>query len=375
MLCAVSTEKGSNIDMAEYTTKLNLEKPDGNENFRRQVLNDNMDKIDVAVEEAEANLGAVQTNLTSHMADYIRQPGYGVTAGSVNTYTLALSPVLTAYTAGVCVAVRIHAANTGSSTININGLGARTIKDSKGNNLIAGKLVLNSVYTLRYDGTNFMLQGEGGEYGTATASQVLTGYTIGTDAGIISGSMPNRGAAVITPGAQNQAILAGYHNGSGYVAGSTNLIAENIKKGVSVFGVTGTCDDRFTVTPGDNIIGTWGGSTTVTSTTYGAVYTIRVFINGSVRVRFTLHGQGGDYFETVAYGRIYKNEAAVGIEHPYTMGDGSVSAPSGYTEDIDVRADDRISLYARVTRSSYRVLVSSYRILVAETLIFTSSPA
>ena len=32
--------------MAEYTQNLNLEKPTENENFRRQVLNDNMEKID-----------------------------------------------------------------------------------------------------------------------------------------------------------------------------------------------------------------------------------------------------------------------------------------------------------------------------------------
>lgn len=32
--------------MAEYTSNLYLEKPSGNENFRRQVINDNMDKVD-----------------------------------------------------------------------------------------------------------------------------------------------------------------------------------------------------------------------------------------------------------------------------------------------------------------------------------------
>jgi hypothetical protein len=32
--------------MAEYTSNVNLEKPSGNENFRRQVINDNMDKVD-----------------------------------------------------------------------------------------------------------------------------------------------------------------------------------------------------------------------------------------------------------------------------------------------------------------------------------------
>lgn len=109
---------------------------------------------------AQAKADAVMNTL---LTDYIRQPGYGTTGGSANAYTLTLSPALTAYAAGVCVAVKIHAANTASSTININGLGAKTIKDSKGNALTAGRLRLNGVYTLRYDGTDFILQGEGGD--------------------------------------------------------------------------------------------------------------------------------------------------------------------------------------------------------------------
>jgi hypothetical protein len=45
---------------------------------------------------------------------------------------------------------------------------------------------------------------------------------------------------VITPGTSNKAIPAGYHNGEGYVVGDSNLKAENIKKGVSIFGVNGS---------------------------------------------------------------------------------------------------------------------------------------
>lgn len=182
----------------------------------------------------------------SHMADYIRQPGYGTTAGSANVYTLTLSPALTAYTAGVCVAVKIHAANTGSSTININGLGAKTIKDSKGNALISGKLRLNGVYTLRYDGMDFIQQGEGGEYGTAVAADVLASKTIGTDAGLVTGTMANNGPAaadtvnLTTEGAE-YTIAAGFHSGLRKIkAVISGLVAGVIKAGVTVGGIVGT---------------------------------------------------------------------------------------------------------------------------------------
>ncbi len=51
--------------------------------------------------------------------------------------------------------------------------------------------------------------------------------------------MPNNGAIMITPSATNQFIAAGYHNGSGYVAGDSDLVSANIKSGVNLFGVAG----------------------------------------------------------------------------------------------------------------------------------------
>ena len=77
--------------------------------------------------------------------------------------------------------------------------------------------------------------------GNATAGDVLTGKTFSnaTAAGI-SGTMPNNGAVTITPGTSDQAIAAGYHNGSGKVQGDADLVAGNIKQGVNLFGVDGT---------------------------------------------------------------------------------------------------------------------------------------
>ena len=76
--------------------------------------------------------------------------------------------------------------------------------------------------------------------GTATAGEVLAGVTFSNATGGATGAMPNQGAVTITPGTANKPIPAGYHNGSGTVAGDTNLDAANIKSGVSIFGVTGS---------------------------------------------------------------------------------------------------------------------------------------
>lgn len=196
----------------------------------------------------------------SHMADYIRQPGYGVTAGSANTYTLTLSPALIAYAAGICVAVKIHVANTGASTLNVNGLGAKSILDSKGNVMTSGKLRLNGIYTLRYDGANFTLQGEGGS-GNAIASDLLAGKTASTDAGDITGTMPVNGPAtaetvnLTTEGAE-YTIAAGNHSGLRKIkAVISGLIAGVIKAGTTVGGILGTFTADATAADSDVLSG------------------------------------------------------------------------------------------------------------------------
>lgn len=98
----------------------------------------------------------------AHALDYVRQPGYGTTAGTGAAYTLTLSPALASYVAGVCVAIKIHTANTGACTLNVNSLGAKNLLKPGGTAMAAGDLKLNGIYTFRYDGTSFILQGEGG---------------------------------------------------------------------------------------------------------------------------------------------------------------------------------------------------------------------
>jgi hypothetical protein len=74
---------------------------------------------------------------------------------------------------------------------------------------------------------------------TASVGDVLAGKTFYQGGVKRTGTMANQGAKIITPSTTNQAIAAGYHNGSGYVVGDANLIAENILSGKSIFGVVG----------------------------------------------------------------------------------------------------------------------------------------
>jgi len=117
--------------------------------------------------------------LDAHVADYVRQPGFGVTGGSGNAYTVTLSPAPSAYVDGMGVVIRANRDNTGAATLNVNGLGAKSIKRANGLDLAPGMLKSGGIYTLRYSAAagNFMLQGEGGDVtlarGTATSSSTV----------------------------------------------------------------------------------------------------------------------------------------------------------------------------------------------------------
>lgn len=81
---------------------------------------------------------------------------------------------------------------------------------------------------------------------TAVVAEVLSGKTFAKGGAVLTGTMPNRGAATgtISTKAGTYTIAQGYHDGSGKVSISSTeqakIIATNIKSGVSILGVTGS---------------------------------------------------------------------------------------------------------------------------------------
>lgn len=81
---------------------------------------------------------------------------------------------------------------------------------------------------------------------TALASEILADKTAYARGQKVTGSMTNRGGVTgtITTKAQEYTIQSGYHDGSGKVKIDTTeqakIIADNIKNGVEILGVTGS---------------------------------------------------------------------------------------------------------------------------------------
>lgn len=132
----------------------------------------------------------------------------GTTSGT-NTYT-ATNSKITAYTDGLTVRIKIGTASTGASTLNINGLGAKTILDTLGNAITSGGLKAGLPYQLCYNGTNFIVLGKGGG-GTATADKILSPYTATNDSGQVTGTIPSKTAATYNPSTSVQTIASGQY--------------------------------------------------------------------------------------------------------------------------------------------------------------------
>lgn len=83
---------------------------------------------------------------------------YAADSGAADVYVATLTPAVTTYTTGMEVNVKITNANaTTTPTINVNGLGAKTIKRGNSIALYAGDLPANHQAKLRYNGTDFIL--------------------------------------------------------------------------------------------------------------------------------------------------------------------------------------------------------------------------
>lgn len=81
---------------------------------------------------------------------------------------------------------------------------------------------------------------------TVAVAEILSGKTAHARGALLTGTMPNNGSVTgtITTKAGEYTVPQGYHDGSGKVGISSTeqakIIADNIREGVEILGVTGT---------------------------------------------------------------------------------------------------------------------------------------
>jgi hypothetical protein len=79
----------------------------------------------------------------------------GTSGGSANAQTLTPTPSIASYVTGYRFAFKAGFTNSGACTINISGLGTKSLVSQGGAALISGQIITGNVYMIVYDGTNF----------------------------------------------------------------------------------------------------------------------------------------------------------------------------------------------------------------------------
>lgn len=267
-----------------------------------------------------SNEFATENAFNQHLADNASHvPHLGTTTNAGNVYSVTSTEVV-----GVedKFSVKFNAVATDTATLNISSDGtARTLKKPDGSDFKPKA----GIYSFIRDGVNFQLLGEGGEYGTALNSDVRSTKTVGTESGVVQGTL-----------------------------NLTNLTAGNLKKDIVIDGVTGILVDYSNLVAGNAVIQT---STTQYSTSAlgnNGVYYLANAIQlttgyGSIRVKLdVISGNSSSAF----YVAFYKNGVKI-------SGDISCANYLSWTtisyDMSGVNVNDTIQAYVKATGYSNAV--------------------
>lgn len=80
---------------------------------------------------------------------------YAASSNGTDSYAITLTGV-TAYVVGQVYKFRADVANTGSASVNVNGLGAKTIKKNSTSDLVTGDIVAGQIVVVTYDSSGNM---------------------------------------------------------------------------------------------------------------------------------------------------------------------------------------------------------------------------
>lgn len=130
-------------------------------------------------EPAGANLfGCTSTDTWTNLSGAGGQGGapapFCAEQGTENAYSCTLSPPISSYQVGQMVQFQASTTNTGPATVNFNGLGLRAVKKHGDQELHARDIKAGQIVTLVYDGVNFQMQSQTGNYFQAGGSGAIT---------------------------------------------------------------------------------------------------------------------------------------------------------------------------------------------------------
>lgn len=263
---------------------------------------------------AEVNVNA-DWNATSGDGQILNKPttiaGYGITdavsvsslqngtliynaaTGSSNAYIVNITPAISAYTVGMTVNFKANFDNTGASTININGIGAKVIKKSINNDLEADDIKIGQMVSVIYDGTNFQLLASSMNSSTSLHGMSFIN-TIGSNIFTVPKGVSSLKIHMVAGGGGGNYVSTVIYTGGGgaYFGGTISVTpGENITIIIGSGGAIGTAGGASQILDSNSnlLLNLNGGGTGYPSWARGGIGSIN-----SLRVRGTInYGQDG----------------------------------------------------------------------------------
>lgn len=99
----------------------------------------------------------IQANQDILASDMVTLARYGVDSVGTDAYAITSHSPITAYASGQKFRFKAGTANTGACSLNVDGLGAKTIKKEVAKDLVNGDILVNQIVEVVYDGTNMQL--------------------------------------------------------------------------------------------------------------------------------------------------------------------------------------------------------------------------
>ena len=185
---------------------------------------------------------------------------------------------------------------------------------------------------------------------SVSAGYVSAG-TAGNSSVSLTASITTKAAATITPGTTNQTIASGtYLTGTQTISGDSNLVAGNIKSGVSIFGVAGS----YTGSGGGTSMNVQVAQSTsrATSTSYTSLVSLTCTKAGTYNVYWT----GFRSSTSGTWGsQLYLGGSAYGSAQSTFSNHIQNVALTG----VQISANQTVAVYARSRGSNYYAYVSN----------------
>ena len=157
--------------------------------------------------------------------------------GTATGHVLTPSTALVGYTPMLCLLYKAAVTNTGALTVNVSGLGVRSIKTMAGADPTAGDIVAGYPMLLMYDGTNFVTLG-GSEFLSKTGNQKLTGNFTVDGNELVTGTLGVTGKTTL-----NEAV------------GLTRTVGDNTTNlATTEFATTSTANEAAIRLAADNLL-------------------------------------------------------------------------------------------------------------------------